>query len=360
MSLGGGLLGVALARGLLPALVSELPLRVVLNAQIGLDARVLLFTLVVSVATGLLFGLLPAIGASGVSLVDALKGDGRGTGSAGGRGRIRSGLVIGELALALVLLIGAGLMLRSFNQLQAVDPGFRTTGIATMWVSLPDAEYTDTAAWMQFYERLLERVEALPGVRRVGMNNVIPLGTGGSESETLPDNRPVEFEATASALFQTVNGAYFEALGIPLLRGRTFDSRDLDARAHVAIVDETMAAAFWPGEDPIGRRVAFEFDGDPDNIVPLWRTVVVWSVTYVTTTCACPRASKSTSPSPSRRRTSTGAGGRCRSSSRPTATRRTRSAPCATSSPGSTRTSRSIPSGRWTRFSWPRSASTAC
>jgi len=274
MSLGGGLLGIALARGLLPALVSELPLRVVLNAQIGLDARVLLFTLVVSVSTGLLFGLLPAIGASGVSLVDALKGAGRSTGSAGGRGRIRSGLVIGELALALVLLIGAGLMLRSFNQLQAVDPGFRTTGIATMWVSLPDAEYTDTAAWMQFYERLLERVEALPGVRRVGMNNVIPLGTGGSESETLPDNRPVEFEATASALYQTVNGAYFEALGIPLLRGRTFDSRDLDARAHVAIVDETMAEAFWPGEDPIGRRVAFEFDGDPDNIVPIWRTVV--------------------------------------------------------------------------------------
>jgi putative ABC transport system permease protein len=274
MALGGGLLGIALARGLLPALVSELPLQVVLNAQIGLDARVLLFTLVVSVSTGLLFGLLPAIGASGVSLVDALKGAGRGTGSAGGRGRIRSGLVVGELALALVLLIGAGLMLRSFNQLQAVDPGFRTTGIATMWVSLPDAEYTDTAAWMQFYERLLERVEALPGVRRVGMNNVIPLGTGGSESETLPDNRPVEFESTASALYQTVNGAYFEALGIPLLRGRTFDSRDLDARAHVAIVDETMAEAFWPGEDPIGRRVAFEFDGAPDNVVPTWRTVV--------------------------------------------------------------------------------------
>ncbi len=274
MSLGGGLLGVALARGLLPALVSELPLRVVLNAQIGLDARVLLFTLVVSVSTGLLFGLLPAIGASGVSLVDALKGAGRGTGSAAGRSRIRSGLVIGELALALVLLIGAGLMLRSFNQLQAVDPGFRTNGIATMWVSLPDAEYTDTAAWMQFYERLLERVEALPGVRGVGMNNVIPLGTGGSESPTLPDNRPVEFDATASALFQTVNGAYFEALGIPLLRGRTFDSRDLDARAHVAIVDETMAAAFWPGEDPIGRRVAFEFDGDLDDMAPIWRTVV--------------------------------------------------------------------------------------
>ena len=138
MALGGGLLGVALARGLLPALVSELPLRVVLNAQIGLDARVLLFTLVVSVLTGLLFGLLPALGASRVSLVDALKDVGHGTGSAGGQGRIRSGLVIGEVALALVLLIGAGLMIRSFTRLQAVDPGFRTAGIATMWVSLPE------------------------------------------------------------------------------------------------------------------------------------------------------------------------------------------------------------------------------
>ena len=272
MALGGGLLGIALARAILPALVSELPLRVVLNAQIGLDARVLLFTLVVSVLTGLLFGLLPALGASRGSLADALKG--RGTGWAGGQGRIRSGLVVGELALALVLLVGAGLMLQSVTRLQAVDPGFRTAGIATMWVSLPDAEYTDTAAWMRFYEQLLARAETLPGIRGVGMNNVIPLGTGGSESQTLPDNRPVELEATASALFQTVNGAYFETLGIPLLRGRTFDSRDLDDRAHVAIIDETMADAFWPGEDPIGRRVAFEFGGDLDDIVPIWRTVV--------------------------------------------------------------------------------------
>ena len=259
MALGGGLLGIALARGLLPVLASELPLRVVLNAQIGLDARVLLFTLVVSVLTGLLFGVLPALGASRVSLVDALKGAGQGTGPGAGPGRIRSGLVVGELALALVMLVGAGLMLRSFSQLQAVDPGFRTAGIVTMWVSLPDAEYSDTAAWMRLYERLLERVEALPGIRGVGMNNVIPLGTGGSESEALPDNRPVEFESTASALFQTVNGAYFETLGISLLRGRTFDRRDLDARAHVAIIDETMADAFWPGEGsnrpPRGVRV---------------------------------------------------------------------------------------------------------
>ena len=105
-------------------LVSELPLQVVLNAQIGLDARVLLFTLVVSVLTGLLFGLLPALGASRVSLVDALRGAGHGTGPGAGSGRIRSGLVVGELALALVLLVGAGLMLRSFGQLQAVDPRF--------------------------------------------------------------------------------------------------------------------------------------------------------------------------------------------------------------------------------------------
>ena len=267
MALGGGVLGVALARGLLPALVSELPLRVVLNAQIGLDARVLLFTLVVSVSTGLLFGLLPALGASRVSLVDALKGVGRGTGSAGGQGRIRSGLVIGELALALVLLVGAGLMIRSFTRLQAVDPGFQTAGVATMWVSLPEVEYTDTAAWMRFYERLLERVETLPGVRAVGMNNVIPLGTGGSESQTLPDNRPVEFEGTASTLFQTVNGAYFETLGIPLLRGRTFDSRDLDARAHVAIVDETMADATYFDRRRWPMSLFVKTDGDPANAV---------------------------------------------------------------------------------------------
>ena len=230
-----------------------------------------------------------------------------------------------------------------------------------MWVSLPDAEYTDTAAWMRLYERLVERVEALPGVRGVGMNNVIPLGTGGSESEALPDNRPVELESTASALFQTVQrrllrDARHSTAPRPDLRPPR--SRCPRARGdHRRDDGGRVLARRGSSRSPRGVRVRRR-SGQTScrSGAPWWAS----SATYVTTNCACLRVSRSTSPSRSRRRTSTGGGGRCRSSSRPTATRRTRSAPCAASSPVSTPTSHCIPCGPWTRFSRPRSARTAC
>jgi putative ABC transport system permease protein len=215
----------------------------------------------------------PALHASRATLGATLKEGGR-TPGLGGRNRLLSTLVVGEVALALVLLNGAGLMIKSFSQLGTVDPGFRPDHVVTMRIALPDSEYTDTEAWYSFFRQLLRRVEALPGVVSVAVNNGIPLASGGTESGAVPDSRPVELGAFASTLYQAVSEDYFVTNGIPLLRGRTFTEQDVETAPLVAIVDETMAEEFWPGEDPIGRRVAFEFEGNQDTPEPIWREVV--------------------------------------------------------------------------------------
>ena len=276
LSLIGGVVGVLLARWGIQALVASLPPEIPLGDRVTLDQRVLLFTLLLSVLTGLVFGLVPALQASRVDLHDALKEGGRSGAGGALRGRMRHALVVAELALALILLIGAGLMIQSFGRLQAVDPGFRPENIATMRISLPDADYENTRKWYEFYGRLLERVEALPGVVSTAVNNGVPLASGGTESGSIPDSRPLEEESFASCLYQAASPDYFKTMGIPLLRGRTFTEQDIEDRPPVAIVDETMAREFWPDEDPIGRRVAFEFRGmhDADAPEPIWREVV--------------------------------------------------------------------------------------
>jgi len=183
-------------------------------------------------------------------------------------------LVVAEVALALVLLIGAGLMIRSFARVGAIDPGFSSERVVSTRVPLPPAEYTDFPQWHGFYGRLLDRVQSLPGVISVGINSAVPLASGASESGTLPDNRPLEGDSAASAMFQAASGAYFETMGIPLLRGRVFDEPDIEGRTLVAVIDETMAEEFWPNEDPIGRRVSFESQGDGETPEMIWREVV--------------------------------------------------------------------------------------
>ena len=271
----GGALGVLLARWGVQFLVAGLPLSDGMLARITIDTQVLLFTLGLSIATGLVFGIVPALHGSRAALGETLKEGGRTPGMAGGRSRLRSALVVGEVALALVLLIGAGLMIKSFSRLGNVDPGFRTDNVVTMRVALPDTEYTDTEAWYSFFRQLLQRAESLTGVVSAAVNNGIPLAAGGTESGAVPDTRPVEPGTFASTLYQAVSEDYFATNGIPLLRGRTFADADVETRPLVAIVDETMAEEFWPGEDPIGRRVAFEFGGDhQDAPEPIWREVV--------------------------------------------------------------------------------------
>ena len=273
LALMGGGVGLLFAYWGVGALSTLLPTTTPFVDRIALDARVLLFTLGVSVVTGFLFGLIPAIQVSKVDPHTTLKEGGR-TGASGGRSRFKAVLVVAEVALALVLLIGAGLMIRSFAQVGAIDPGFRAERVISTRVALPPAEYTDFQQWYGFYGRLIERVQSLPGVISAGVNSAVPLASGSSESGAIPDNRPVEGDSMASALFQAASGDYFGTMGIPLLRGRLFDDQDIEGRTLVAVIDETMANEFWPDEDPIGRRVAFEFIGDGTPPDPVWREVV--------------------------------------------------------------------------------------
>jgi putative ABC transport system permease protein len=197
---------------------------------------------------------------------------------AGFRGqRLRGVLVVTEVALTLVLLVGAGLMLKSFRQLRGVDPGFNAPHVIAMKLPAPQGEDPDGTRWAAFYQAAVDRVAALPGVDAAAASSAQPLEGGGSESGVVAEGRPFPTSADEGTLvqWQAVSRGYFRTLGVPLLRGRDFNGAD-DARgALVTIVDQTLADKFWPGENPVGKRVAFEFKGesvaDPQ---PVWREIV--------------------------------------------------------------------------------------
>jgi putative ABC transport system permease protein len=261
LALWGTDLLVALAPDVLPG-----------TPSIRVDARVLGFTLVLSVLTGVLFGLLPALQASSADPQDALREGGR-TSSAGPRVRIlRRSLVVCEMALALVLLAGAGLLVKSFVRLQKVDPGFSADRVLTLNLWMPDARYAEDKAQMRFYDEVLRRIEALPAVAAAAVTSDLPLG--GSDSvlgfaiEGRPEDRPSEGPESG---FHQVSPDYFRALGIPLLRGRALDPRDTQQSPGVVVVSETLAKRYWPGEDPLGRRISF---GTNDKGERYWLTVV--------------------------------------------------------------------------------------
>jgi putative ABC transport system permease protein len=271
----GGLLGIALARGfihiLLTVLQNELPSDSV-NA-VSLDFRVVAFALLATALAGLLFGIAPAVRGSRADLREALSEGNRGS-SGRSRQRLRAGLVASEVALAVVLLVGSGLMISSLHNLNAVDKGFRAEGVFTAEVSLPRARYADKAAAWQFFERLLERVETLPGVSSASVANFVPLNGNSWERGIYPEGIEIIPENGQSVLFHMVSPGHLEALGIPLLQGRGFDRRDNEGSERVALVDETMAAKFWPGQSPLGQRVTFEQETEEEDSLRVWRTVV--------------------------------------------------------------------------------------
>ncbi|MDX1384615.1 MAG: ADOP family duplicated permease, partial [Thermoanaerobaculia bacterium] len=273
LGLAGGVTGALLGWGGVRLLVASLPAGTPFVDRIRLDGPVLAFTLLTALVTGLVFGLAPVIHVLRTDLRGALS-EGGGRSGDRGRGRLRGTLVAAEVALALVLLVGASLMLKSFGRLQTVDPGFDTDNVLTARVSPPASSYPDTAAWTRLFERLLDEAAAIPGVRLAAVNNGIPLASGGTESGSIPEGRPVEQESFEPCLYQSVSADYFAVMGIPLLRGRSFEPTDDDGTFRVAIVDETMARKFWPDQDPIGRKVAFEFAGTREAPEPIWREVV--------------------------------------------------------------------------------------
>jgi putative ABC transport system permease protein len=230
--------------------------------RIGLDARVLLFTFGVSVATGVLFGLAPALQASRSELNETLKEGERG--STGGRRRLRGALVVAETALALVLLVGAGLMMKSFLRLIEVPPGFDPQNVLTASLSVPRARYTDTKQVADFYATLVERLREQPGVESAAAVNLLPMAGSGATTIFIVEGaeappRGQEPEAN----YRSATPGYFETMRIPLLSGRTFDARDTTDAPRVVIINETFARQHFAGADPLGRRLLDPRGQDP-------------------------------------------------------------------------------------------------
>ncbi|MBV8858093.1 MAG: ABC transporter permease [Acidobacteria bacterium] len=251
----GGALGLLLAVWGVDLLVGLDPEGVQRAGEVTLDWRVLAFTLGLSVLTGLLFGLAPALQASKTDFVESLKEGGR-SGQGLARSRLRSSLVVAEVALTLVLLVGAGLLLKSFSRLLAVDPGLDPHHVITMAVSLPQAKYGEPQRITAFYEQLLQEAAALPGVQAAGVVSVLPLtGDDTSNFVQIEGRAPLPPGQAMRAGRRNVSADYFRALGIPLKRGRAFTPADTAEAQRVLVINEAMARSFFAGEDPVGKRV---------------------------------------------------------------------------------------------------------
>ncbi|HEX8145952.1 MAG TPA: ABC transporter permease [Pyrinomonadaceae bacterium] len=278
LSLVGGGAGLLLAMWGVDLLLKLNENRIPRSAEIGLDARVMLFTLGVSLLTGVVFGLVPAFQSSAVNLHDTLKEGGR-SGKVGVRRGVRNALVVTEMALAVVLLVGAGLLIRSFVELQHVNPGFEPRGVLGVQLSLPPNKYADRPARAAFVRQMLERVRAIPGVKGAGTTTTLPMsGQNSSGSFQIEGRQTAPGENSPHGSRWLVSEDYFQTMNIPLVRGRYFEARDTEANGLVVVIDEALARKYWPDADPVGKRVTFESNPDPNNPAaprqPVWREVV--------------------------------------------------------------------------------------
>jgi putative ABC transport system permease protein len=272
--LGGGA-GLLLASWGLELIRSLLPSSLPRHNTISIDGRVLGFTLLASMLTVVVFGLLPAFQTAREGLRDALNEGGRGGTAGRRRSRLRAALVVMEMALALVLLVGAGLMLRSFARLQQVDTGFSATNVLTMRIPLPESKYpvpqqpnAPPPAGLHFFNQLLERVTALPGVESAGVTTILPLGYGNGWGKRFSvEGHPVppSLDKVATVGFALVSPDYFNTLGITVRRGRGFTPSDRDGAQPVVVINETLARRSFPNEDPLGKTIWL---GPPESLLP--------------------------------------------------------------------------------------------
>jgi predicted permease len=255
----GGALGAAAAWWIVKGLASALPSDLPRIHAIQVDQPVLAFTLALSLLVSLLFGLAPALHVTSSSLLEGLKESARGTSEGAKRLSLRSGFIAGEVALAVVLLTGAGLLLRSFLQLQDVFPGFRAEGLLTAAATLPQSQYAKPEDWARFYRRAVEGVKTLPGVTGAAVVVPLPMTSGRINIEfniVGVSQAPGEM---ISANYAAVSADYFEVLGIPLLRGRTFENRDDATAPKICVISEAFARRYFPSENPSGKRLVFGF-----------------------------------------------------------------------------------------------------
>ncbi len=277
LAIAGGVVGLALAFLCLVAIRSLGQASVPRLHEIGMNWQVLLFTLAVSLLSGLIFGLAPALRLSRPDVYATLKDAGRGstgTSAVWGRGRnLRRLLVAAELALSVMLLIGAGLLIRSFSHLQNVPPGFTPGNVLTLELTMAGRKYNDADAVLNTYTLLFERLSALPGVTGAGGITALPLSGMMAWGPITVEGRPVAAgEKFINSDIRVVAADYFKAMNIPLLQGRLFSEQDTRATPRVVVVDEHMASQLWPGSDPIGKRIRTGgFDASPDTP---WMTVV--------------------------------------------------------------------------------------
>ena len=267
LSLVGGSLGLLIAVWGVDLLMAASPADIPRMRELGLDARVLSFTFAISIVTGIFFGLAPALQASKLDLNESLKEGGRGSTEGLRRNRVRSLLVISEVALSLVLLVSAGLLIKSFMRLRDVNPGFNADNVLTVGVSLPPAKYTEEQQQAAFFRDVIERVRTLPGVVSAGAVFPLPL-SGSNRANTFeiagrPPANPGE-EVDANDRITTPD--YFRAMGIPLLKGRVFTERDNADAPEVVVINETFARRFFPNEDPLGKRIITDRENNPSGM----------------------------------------------------------------------------------------------
>ncbi|MFP5264641.1 MAG: ABC transporter permease [Blastocatellia bacterium] len=273
LALTGGAFGILLALWGTDVLVSLSPANLPRVKEVGVDGYVLAFTLLISALTGVLFGLAPALQASKPDLNEALKEGSRGSSENLGRGPLRRLLVIFEMAAALVLLIGAGLMVKSFLRLSEVNAGFDPRNVLAMTLSLPRAKYKEPRAQAAFFREAFERIEGLPGVESVGAINDLPLGGDRDSTAFAVEGRPAPPPGERpSTEWRLVNPDYFKAMSIPVLRGRAFTEEDATDAPRVVVINDSFARRFFPNEDPVGRRIILDLT--ISNAAPVAREIV--------------------------------------------------------------------------------------
>jgi predicted permease len=272
LSLAGGALGLLVAAWATDALVAVIPDSIPRLGEVGMDARVALFAVSVSVVTGILFGLAPALQTSRESVIDMLHAGGRAVGSASTR-RLRAVLVAAEVALALVLLVTAGLMIASFVRLRAVDPGYRLEQVVTAGVALPGGRYGTGRRQSAFYKQLLERLESSPSTGNSAVVFPRPFSeSGGQVGFELDDAAPLPDRERPQAHLGIASPKAFAALGVPLLAGRAFTESDVEGAPAVVIVNQAFVRKHWPGQNPVGKRITLNHRLRGDT--PDWQTVV--------------------------------------------------------------------------------------
>lgn len=259
----GGVLGLLFALWGSDALIALSPANIPRLKEAGIDGRVLGFTFLLALLTTLIFGLAPAWQASKPDLNDVLKEEGRSASSGSGRS-LRSLLVVAEVAISVVLLAGAGLMIKSFIQLQGVDAGFDARNLLTMEITLPPSRYGQNQQQIAFFQQALERIKSLPGVQAAGAVQDLPFRFNEMSFPIALEGQPgLPASEQPKAVYRAVTEDYFRALGISLLEGRAFTAQDDQDTTPVVIINQAMANRFWPGDDPLGKRLRFGEANDP-------------------------------------------------------------------------------------------------